>query len=538
MAGSTPSPEQDGCASIGPVLEENIYRAGLLAAKDGFGEAGLLEFPRRPNGSQMLLRERFFAQLLSGESNLMSVPAADVTAAQGDVRYLGIPQLLRIRCDHLESSHPPAISQFLDTVDEYVTKRLAERLSSHDGPAIQASQAGEVVRLVILIYGANRCLAEQGTTPQCPYWLVRHAGLEALLHLPNCQLRSLQAVKEAARCHRSHIRTSAAVSRDRRKLHWEIHLSENPSSFDSSVPERKATSPRKGKDPARRAIPFDTSPSNQDSKEEQPVSPPKLSAAVPSLSSVHAPEQGEEVTRAVGQGSDGVPADHADAPGSACAEPPSAEEEIKATDTSVSPATATEGEDLQSGKPAQAAQAVKQSKAEENREDWEAKYKELLQLHSDLQARLDQVVAEAARTAHSLQVAEARNAEIHQSNQDHQATLETVKAEAASARMELGAVKVSNTELHAQISMLEGRMEELLRNAGAAKAAQEAEERATTAAEEIRVLRAELQLAKADAVRGKLAEEAIAKLRAELVKNRELLSQPPSRPPWLFCCSL
>ncbi len=501
---------------------------------------------------------------------LVDFTASDVTAAQGDVRYLTLPQLLRIRCNHLEPSLVAVNSQFLDTIDEHVTKRLAERLVAGDGPAIQASQADEIVRLVILIYGANRWLTEQGTTTQCSYWLVRHGGLEALLHLPNCQLRPLQAVKNAARCHRSLFRLSAAVSRDKKKLHWEIHICEDPSSFDSSVPERKNASPRKRADIQRKGLPFNLSEKVQLSPQSNQSAALDIS---PSKEDSH-----DQATFSSNLSPDGWSPSEKYAPD----DPPSSVGEAKIVEASVTLPTGclvreTEGDGLPSAEPSAVAQDVGTSSItslashQENQEDWRAKYYELLQSHGELQAKLDQTVAEAARTAYALETAKARHAETLQSGEDLQVRLETANAQAARAASTLEAAEATKAQLHDQVRMLEGRIEELTAgdtNAGldgqpasstrstqepesstetaaaswksfgrvAAKATREAEERAANAIEEIAVLRVELDEAKADAAKGKLAEETIAQLRAELAKKSELCVQ--AHRPWLFCCNL
>eukprot|EP00439_Symbiodinium_sp_Y106_P075814 s2417_g15.t1 len=85
---------------IGPEPEEGLLRAGLLQLAEAIGTERLLEFPRRANGTPLLTRQGFFERLLKGEdgfTSLLDCAAADASAAEADVKRLGLHQLLAIR---------------------------------------------------------------------------------------------------------------------------------------------------------------------------------------------------------------------------------------------------------------------------------------------------------------------------------------------------------------------------------------------------------------------------------------------------------
>ncbi|CAE8669042.1 unnamed protein product, partial [Polarella glacialis] len=87
---------------IGPEPEETLLKSGLRALGDAVGLEGLLDFPRRPNGTPVLTRQGFFERLLSGEASFHNCAAADASAAEADVKRLGLHQLLAIRCRNVD----------------------------------------------------------------------------------------------------------------------------------------------------------------------------------------------------------------------------------------------------------------------------------------------------------------------------------------------------------------------------------------------------------------------------------------------------
>mmetsp|Transcript_10838 Transcript_10838/g.33871 ORF Transcript_10838/g.33871 Transcript_10838/m.33871 type:complete len:668 (-) Transcript_10838:81-2084(-) len=224
--------------TVGPMLEELVYRSGLQALKRAVGDDDLLNFPRRPNGSPMLLRQSFFERLLGGQLELVSFPASDIIAAQTDVRNLSLSQLLYIICGNLEfnAAAPSMRAQrdFLTTAEENLEKRVLARLSAEGGVAVPPEKAGEVMRLAVLTYGVFQHLP--GNVKKVTRWLLRTGPLEVLLCLKECRLCSLEEAGEGPTlCYRSLSRASAAVPRAKRQLHWEVEVREDPKDFESAV---------------------------------------------------------------------------------------------------------------------------------------------------------------------------------------------------------------------------------------------------------------------------------------------------------------
>mmetsp|Transcript_130000 Transcript_130000/g.323967 ORF Transcript_130000/g.323967 Transcript_130000/m.323967 type:complete len:601 (+) Transcript_130000:49-1851(+) len=240
---------------VGPLAENQVYQDGLLALQEAVGTHRLLEFPRRTNGTPMLLRQSFFHRLLSEKIQLSNFPSADIIAAQADVRHLSLAQLLRIHCDNQDVVAPtPPVERLLSCVAEHIGKRLATKLvtaaeaaaeeESEKMPFVDAAVAAEVVRQVILIYGVQGQLAH-GTAASHSRWLVVAEQAKAVLHLAECELRVFDdGVQTPTYCYRSLSRAGNSMPRARRSLHWEVKLCSNPllsdvSSGSSTLPPQR-----------------------------------------------------------------------------------------------------------------------------------------------------------------------------------------------------------------------------------------------------------------------------------------------------------
>ncbi|CAK0830904.1 unnamed protein product [Prorocentrum cordatum] len=144
---------------LGPESEELTLKSGLLAIRGALGDRGLLDFPRRPNGTPLVVRQGFFERLLKGEATLQNVAAADASAAEPDVKKLGLQQLLAIRCQSLDY-HPTGKDldpkrSFLVLVDQCIMPLLGQRLLGEETKAFSEAHRAIVMRQVVLIYGAN-----------------------------------------------------------------------------------------------------------------------------------------------------------------------------------------------------------------------------------------------------------------------------------------------------------------------------------------------------------------------------------------------
>ncbi|CAK0830905.1 unnamed protein product, partial [Prorocentrum cordatum] len=165
---------------LGPESEELTLKSGLLAIRGALGDRGLLDFPRRPNGTPLVVRQGFFERLLKGEATLQNVAAADASAAEPDVKKLGLQQLLAIRCQSLDY-HPTGKDldpkrSFLVLVDQCIMPLLGQRLLGEETKAFSEAHRAIVMRQVVLIYGANRNLIEKGVTLGSDWWLLAVGG--------------------------------------------------------------------------------------------------------------------------------------------------------------------------------------------------------------------------------------------------------------------------------------------------------------------------------------------------------------------------
>ncbi|CAK0830903.1 unnamed protein product [Prorocentrum cordatum] len=192
---------------LGPESEELTLKSGLLAIRGALGDRGLLDFPRRPNGTPLVVRQGFFERLLKGEATLQNVAAADASAAEPDVKKLGLQQLLAIRCQSLDY-HPTGKDldpkrSFLVLVDQCIMPLLGQRLLGEETKAFSEAHRAIVMRQVVLIYGANRNLIEKGVTLGSDWWLLAVGGTRRYLHLGRCEVTGTTP-SGAACCYRSY----------------------------------------------------------------------------------------------------------------------------------------------------------------------------------------------------------------------------------------------------------------------------------------------------------------------------------------------
>jgi hypothetical protein len=83
------------------LFEPQVWTSGIKYLDSTWSAESISDLQRRGDGSSPFFRERLLRSLLSEEMQLKSVPASDVSAAQGDLQLLSLRQLLRLRCLHL-----------------------------------------------------------------------------------------------------------------------------------------------------------------------------------------------------------------------------------------------------------------------------------------------------------------------------------------------------------------------------------------------------------------------------------------------------
>lgn len=241
---------------VGPILEETVVRTGLEAVHRVIGDSGLLEFPTRPNGTPLLLRQSFFEKLFGATVPLSSFPSGDIAAAKADVKNLSLTQLLHIRCKYLDAGAGKGTAQaeFVEAVSAMLAPKLVEswEAASDGAVSVDPDNVQEVVRSIMLLYGAYEELKD--VTSQ--HWLLRATGIEAILHLPTCELHAVESLQVPTLVHNNLSRSTASVPLSRRKLHWEVQTCEDPANFEEKVAPAGVATERRGayKPGARRAM--------------------------------------------------------------------------------------------------------------------------------------------------------------------------------------------------------------------------------------------------------------------------------------------
>ncbi|CAE7396084.1 TBC1D13 [Symbiodinium sp. CCMP2592] len=224
---------------IGPEPEEGLLRAGLLQLAEAIGTERLLEFPRRANGTPLLTRQGFFERLLKGETSLLDCAAADASAAEADVKRLGLHQLLAIRCKNLDLGQSAAGRQgakasFLSLVDRCTTSLLGQRLLGAELEALSDAHRALLLRHIVLIYGASRTLAATGSGhwdgSVADWWLLAVGGTRRYLQLSACQVQSKPPGVPVC-CYRSYTAPKPQDPKRSRIFRWQVLLVQNPASW-------------------------------------------------------------------------------------------------------------------------------------------------------------------------------------------------------------------------------------------------------------------------------------------------------------------
>ncbi|CAD7951518.1 unnamed protein product [Amoebophrya sp. A25] len=110
-----------------------VRRMSMLDKPKGNYEewSHLVTFPKRANGTQFMLQEQWFRRLLLADIDLSTAPPADVSNAQGDVKYLSLAQLLHLRSKHrvvTQADYYESHRNFLAMLEERLLVVLGEYL--------------------------------------------------------------------------------------------------------------------------------------------------------------------------------------------------------------------------------------------------------------------------------------------------------------------------------------------------------------------------------------------------------------------------
>lgn len=118
---------------------------------------GLLDLPTRHNGTHMLSKHTFFRRLLTKEVELRSSMAADVAAAQTDLKLLSLEQLAVLRSQSLAfvtaSRSHEAHNNFIASLERLLCERLVRRYAVEPLTAISVGPIMALGRQMVLAFG-------------------------------------------------------------------------------------------------------------------------------------------------------------------------------------------------------------------------------------------------------------------------------------------------------------------------------------------------------------------------------------------------
>lgn len=226
--------------SLGPKPEDAMLKAGLLAISEMLGNDDLLNFPRRANGTPLLMRQGFFQRLLSGEVSIQDCSISDCQAAEADVRRLSVNQLLSIRCRHFDfeasGTSNSAKAAFLGQVDRSTMTLLGERLlpskAGCEKDKLTDAQRAVLIRHIVLIYGAHHeIMISEEKAPGSEWWLVVVGGTQRYVNVPKCEL-VMQPPGGPVYVYRSHTLPDPRSNKRSRVFRWMVLLVSEPEKWD------------------------------------------------------------------------------------------------------------------------------------------------------------------------------------------------------------------------------------------------------------------------------------------------------------------
>jgi hypothetical protein len=242
---------------IGPVREIDVRQEGLMALQQFLGDADVLCFSQKSGAGRFWLQQSFFERLLSRDVDLKSCLPGDIVAAQNDVRHLSLSQLLRIHADNIciaAAPVPTAQSKFLSSIGDHIDQQILNRLAGTSDllsrSEVVGRKASEIIRSVLLAYGVYRRLDKSEEVAS--HWIIRVSNSAAVLDLNTCTLLRPDKASVPAYRHKSLIRPSVAVPKDRRQLHWRVEFVNDLTTICSPAGRTPVKEPRR----SIRSLPF------------------------------------------------------------------------------------------------------------------------------------------------------------------------------------------------------------------------------------------------------------------------------------------
>lgn len=168
---------------IGHVTEQHVLKRGISRLHETLKPRAdkILQLPRRPSGSHLLLRASWFERLLQDVVQVQTSLPSDITAGQSDLKHLTLEQLLTIRCRTLdfatESRSHEAHNNFLATLDQQLFCRIARQLAQ-GSPVAGDHAMNRMGLLICMVLGAITmlCESDDDKVPDC--WALHLDPLE------------------------------------------------------------------------------------------------------------------------------------------------------------------------------------------------------------------------------------------------------------------------------------------------------------------------------------------------------------------------
>lgn len=163
---------KDGLWAIKGIYEHQNMKIGLRRLDKMWAGADLDVYP---TGKGALLKEKLFRNLFSGEMEIQSIHANDISAAQLDIQQLSLVQLLRLRViliDFVPSGrhglNSGASDAFIRTLDSTLFEKLGQRLANTGLASCELSNFASLGRESMMMMGAAGAV----TAPRWWVWWV------------------------------------------------------------------------------------------------------------------------------------------------------------------------------------------------------------------------------------------------------------------------------------------------------------------------------------------------------------------------------
>jgi hypothetical protein len=163
---------------ISGMYEHQVLKCGLRQLDALWPEEGLLDVSDGKNGAgSRVLRKKLLTDLIAGQMHLKAVNPNDLSAAQGDLKFLTLGQLLRLRVNHIDftpsgsgantcNRQGEIHATFLGQLDQMLFEQLGRKAAAGLlGDDLEASTAHRLGRESVIL------VAAAAAVPSPPWWV-------------------------------------------------------------------------------------------------------------------------------------------------------------------------------------------------------------------------------------------------------------------------------------------------------------------------------------------------------------------------------